>query len=445
VYHHYVGGKYFRELGYTDLYACTVVADQQDGFAIPPAQRPVRDLATGGVRTAADVLAREPGCAARFGPARWDAFRADVAWFRARTPPRQWAQTLTDHGMNATPAWTILGTWLAGAGPVGEARVRAVALADPLLLAAAWAALFWGFGWRPACVALVFWGTNAPAQASWTAGAFLRQDWFAASAFGLALLRRGLPAAGGAALTAAALLRVFPAFLVAAVGLRGLATWARRRSRGPALADRRFVLGCLAAAVAGVAVSTAVAGRLDAWPAFAANSRRHLDTPLVNFMGLPTVLAFDPSTSLRRTKDLAAPDPYAAWHAAVRERLAARAPLRWGAALAFAALLLAAVRREPRWSAAVLGVGLAVIAAPIGCYYYAMLAFYGLLAEERPWAGALLLGLAAATVALTSTALREEEVYVAQSAACAAYVVAVTAAIAWSGRRAAPAREAAPA
>lgn len=438
-YHHVLGSKYFGQLGYTGLYDCTVFADYEDGFSIPPETRPVRDLATNRVVTAADILADATRCPLRSSSSQWSTFRADVGWFRERMPPRRWAAMLTDHGMNATPAWVMLGSWLAGTTPVGEARVRALVLADVLLLSATWAALFWAFGWRSACVALIFWATIHPARGSWTMGAYLRQDWFAATGMGLAFLRRDRSFAAGCALTVAALLRVFPGFLLVALALRAGLACVRRRSWRPAADDRRLALGCAAMLVIGLAAPTLWSGRPDAWREFAVNSRKHLDTPLVNFMGLPTVIAFDFDTRLRHTKNLSAPDPYGPWHAAVRAQHRQRAAFRWAAALGFGVLLALAVRFQTPSTAAILGIGLVVIAGQVGSYYYAILAFYGLLTCDRKasggeWVGAGLLALSAATWAIASSGTREEEPYVAASLLCSLFVLAVTIAMARPAR-----------
>jgi hypothetical protein len=429
--HHYLGAKYFPELGYTHLYTCTIVVDHESGFPIPPEQRPVRRLENNELTTAAALLAEPHGCRERFGPIRWQAFQRDVAFLRAHfTNPGRWARMMTDHGMNASPAWVALAHWVISDTPITQASMLRLALLDPLLMVLAWGALFASFGWRTACVALIYWGTNAPADPKWTMGAFLRQDWLAAVAIGLALLHRGWPAAGGFALTWAALLRVFPGFLVASVLLHGALDLARRRSLRPTRETGRFVAGCAAAVVAGVALSSAVAGTPKTWLDFATNSRKHLQTPLVNFMGLPTVVAFSPETSARRLRDTRLADPYEHWHDGFRATLARRAPWLWVAAGAFVLLLAFAVRHEPLWSSAILGTGLAVITSPIACYYYSILCAYGLLGPRREPAGIALLLLSASGWAISSSTLRLEEPYVAQSAACVVYVLLVTALVA---------------
>lgn len=437
LYHHFIGGKYLRELGYTRLYDCTLIADDESGFEIPAAQRPIRRLATNRVEMGAGVVADPDACKRHFTPERWDAFREDVRWFRERATPRRWAAALNDHGFNATPAWAIAGTTLANLGPASDARMHALASIDPLLLAAMWAAACWGFGWRTAAVALIFWGTNELGRAAWIGGAFLREDWLAATVVGLALLRRGRAAAAGAALTVATLLRVFPGFLVAAFALRAaIGCWRRRSVRLPP-SELRFALGCAAALALVVPLSAAATGSFDIWREFADNSRKHLATPLTNFMGLKTVAAFSPAATVLRVRDFSLPDPYTPWHEAQRASFERRAGWFWAAVVAFGALLAVAVVREEEWAAPILGTGLVVIAAQIGSYYYALLSVYGLLGARREPAPIGLLLLSACTWAIASSARAYDETSMWQSLACVVYAVAVTALAARRGGAAA--------
>ena len=63
IFHHYVGSKYFRELSYSRLYDCTVVADYGSGYSFPAHKRPVRRLGSNRIDWATDVLADPEACA----------------------------------------------------------------------------------------------------------------------------------------------------------------------------------------------------------------------------------------------------------------------------------------------------------------------------------------------------------------------------------------------
>jgi hypothetical protein len=437
LYHHYVGAKYFREVGYDRLYRCTVLADHEAGFPIPPERRPVRRLETAEIGWASELLADPDLCRRHFTPARWESFQRDVGFLRERFVPRQWALMLTDHGLNATPLWIAVGGALANAAPASELQLRALALLDPLLLAAAWAAAFWAFGWRPACVALIFWGTAEPCESGWVLGAFLRQDWLATSMIGVALLRRGRPAAGGFALAWATGLRVFPGFLVAALVLRSAVAAVRTHSLRIAPADRRFALGCVAALALALPLSAAGTTGLGSWRDFAHNSRVYLEHPLTNFMGWRTALSFDPSTSARVLRLPSGEDAYREWGQAVRANFERREPLYWAGLAAFVLLLGAAASRASDWVAAILGAGLVVMSVEVASYYYALLLLYGFLSERHPLVGAGLLGLSALTWGIAEHMGFQDETSAVQSAACAAFAFLATAAVWRAGRRAA--------
>ncbi len=433
-FHHFVGAKYFPELGYTRLYDCALIADYEDDFAIRPERRPVRRLATNEVAFATEVLAEPDACKEHFTPARWESFRRDVRWFRTRLPPRRWAKALTDHGMNATPAWLIAGSMLADAGPATAQRIGRLALLDPALLVAMWACVVWAFGWRVAAAAVIFWGTNQPGHFGWVGGAYLRLDWLAASVLGVCLLRRGHPAGAGAALTAATLLRVFPGLLVAALVLRAGADLWRRRSLRPAPEHLRFAAGALLMLAVALPMAARVSGGSGAWLGFYENSRMHLATPLGNFVGWKTALSLDPAQPQHRLRDPSRVDPVEPWYEAQRATFAAREPWFWLGLAAFVALLARAVSRQPRhddWVAAVLGCGLVVVGAQIGSYYYALLLLYGLLSGRHPGIGALLCGLSAAGWWIYAAAGWRDLAYGWISVACVAFAFGVTALMAW--------------
>ena len=425
-YLYFTGSKYFAELGYDRLYRCTAVAEAEDGRADAVAKRFMRDTEVNRLVRGATALESPEACKAHFTPERWQAFRADVRWFRDRLPPRQWRLTQIDHGYNATPAWSILAVTLANTGPASDARILTLALIDPALLLAMWGAVCWAFGWRAACVAALFWGTSYPSVFGWTGGAYLRQDWLAASIVSLCLLRKERPAAAGFLLVCAALLRVFPALIGVGLGLKAATSLGRRRTLRLEPAHARFAAGAGAALVLVLPLSVATTG-IDAWPDFVENSRVHLDTPLQNYLGLKTVLSYDHSVRSRFAKDASAEDPWAAWKQARREAFEGRGWLFVGAVLAYLALLARAVSQQEDWVAAALGIGLIPIAAELTGYYYAVLLGMGLLWTRRESVGAALCGLSALGWGIANRWHFYDEIYTWISLAAVAFVLLATA------------------
>jgi hypothetical protein len=429
VFHYYVGAKYFPEVGYTRLYRCVVIADAEDGLLFRAERRKVRHLESNTLGGTQAILADPERCKAHFSEARWALFKHDIAWFRGRMPPAFWEQAQRDHGYNGTPAWGILGSTLAGLGPASSTQILLLALLDPLLLLLMWAAVGWAFGWRVMCVALLYWGTNYPARFFWNGGAYLRQDWLAISIIGICMLRRQRMAAGGFALTAAALLRVFPGLIIVGVLLKALMKMWSERTLTPSPGHRRFALGCVAALALLVTASAVVAGSWTAWSGFIDNSRKHADTPLTNHMGLKTVVAYDHDTRARLSAPLGLEeDPFLVWKEARRRVFEERVYLFAGLVLGFLILLARAVKNEEDWVAAVLAVGLVPVATELTCYYYSVFLAFGFLWARRESIGVGLCALAALTCLIATLFDWNDEQYTAMSVATLAFVAFATAA-----------------
>ncbi len=414
-FHYYVGAKYFPELGYTDLYECAVAANLAAG-RIPP----------GTVVTATNLLTNhleplDPGvalqrCTARFTPDRWQGFVTDVSWFRERVSPDVWHRILQDHGYNGTPAWGVLGSLLANTGPATDEQIGLLTAIDSFLLLVMWGFVTWAFGWRGACVGLLFWGTNYPARFWWNGGAFLRMDWLVCTVVAVCLLKRGKPRAGGALLGIAMFLRIFPGVVLLALVLTAIARWLSERKITVTLEERHIVQGALAAAILLLPLSLVVAGgghriRWTAWEEFEANGRKHIDTPLTNNMGLETILTYRLDTRATHLKRRGDPDPFEAWKEAHRATASRMAPvfllLALGAAGGFAILL----HGRPAWVVAAAGVGLISALTTLTCYYYSVFLVLALLWVERQGIGAAFAAVAAVSCVVPAFLSLDEDRY----------------------------------
>lgn len=286
-FHYYMGAKYFRELGYDGLYKCSAVAQDELGTVTwEGGPRPVRvDLSKevhhpdkkirnlGGDNLLIPVtpfLEHPEQCRTRFAPVRWAAFKEDVKFFRFSSDKSYWEDMQKDHGYNPPPVWTVGGWVFASMFPAGHAFqlpilgkviwLQALAMLDVGYLAAMFAALWWGFGWRVFAVGAVFWGTQASAPFYWTGGAFLRQDWLFFLVLAAALVRKRCPRLAGAALVYAGLLRIFPGLAVIGwLTVAGYYVWDHRHS--PAGRHRPLVIALAAATVLAAAAIHFTAGR----------------------------------------------------------------------------------------------------------------------------------------------------------------------------------------
>jgi hypothetical protein len=418
-FHYYMGPKYFPELSYFSLYECLAAAEIELGAGAAVARRAYRDLETNQPISGARLRAKARDCQQRFSPARWSLFVEDVDWFRHRVP--NWGAIMQDWGYNATPVWNAMGAALIDEEPVSEAQLGWLTLLDVAVIWAAFGLIAWGFGWRTACVASIFWGTYVASGYAWAGGSILRHAWLLASVAGLCLLRRRKPLAAGAAITGAALLSIFPGFLAVGIGMKALHGWFSERRLFLSPTHRRLLLG--AALALGLLLPAALpsGGTPSAWLAFVANSRIDSE-PSPNNMGLPTLLSYDPAQTLRASSLV---DPAGAgreWTAAQKRTLEARRPI-WAALVAgWLWLSIGAVRRHPDWVAALLGLGFVVFAFQLSCYYYGFMLLFGLLWPRHRSIGIALCGLAAASLWLGERWLDDEDLYIRLSGMAVAFL-----------------------
>jgi hypothetical protein len=414
-FHYYIGAKYQPELGYTHLYECTVAADVAAGRIAPSDLVTVRNLETNHLEPLLGAKVLE-GCSPYFSPERWQSFISDVEWFHDRSNPGRWQSILSDHGYNGTPAWGILGRILANAGPASSDQIRILATIDSALLLAMWAVVAWAWGWRPAAVAALSWGTNYAARYWWNGGAFLRMDWLFCLVVGVSLLRKEKPRAAGAVLCLAALLRIFPG-----VVLIGLAATAAARFLGEKRVallshEKRFLEGVVGALVLVLPFSVLVAGgghtmRWSAWQEFAQNSKKHLSTPLTNNMGLKTVLTYRTDTRAETVNRGGDADPFGPWKEAHR-RTAERMKLPYLILAAASIVAFAWVfRSKETWLVAAAAVGLIPMATELTCYYYAFLLVPALLTVERDEIGIMFVGLSLVSCIVPAFLIWDEDTY----------------------------------
>ena len=438
--YHYIMGAKYPELRYSRLYQCTGVADSQDGLTSRVKARKMRRIESDNELGTSDEILKHPElCTDAFkDPQRWQAFRADIRFFRSRFSAERWDESQNDHGYNATPVWAIVARAIVERVDLTWDHIIDLGIIDSGFLIVMWLAVLWAFGWKGAAVAAIWWGCNFPARFYWNGGSFLRYDWQLWMIVGICLLRKRWHVSAGAALTYGTLLRVFPGFVVAALVLKALAAMVRERRVFLSREHMRFAAGCIAAMLVLIPLSGWATNGLDAWPQFAQNSKKHLATALTNNMGLKTVLGYDFATRAINMRNDKMEDPFREWKDAKKHFYHTRAPIYYILIALFCLILArAGDREEDDWVAACLGAGLIVIAAELTCYYYGFLLTYGLLWERRRLPGILSAALAAFTCFIYDALSWNDDHFAAMSLGCVVVVVAVTAHIAFGKRMAA--------
>jgi hypothetical protein len=209
------------------------------------------------------------------------------------------------------------------------------------------------------------------------------------------------------------------------IGLSALARAWRERRLVLAPEHRRLLLGALLALVLVVPAASYLAGGVDAWLGFVANSR--LDSgPGPNNMGLPTLLSYDGDTLRMRGID---PESrlFHGWSEARQQKLLDRLP--WLLALngALLVLVLTAARRQPDWVVAILGLGFVVFAFQLTNYYYVLLLPFALLWPRHRSIGIALIASVLAAHWLRGRWIDSEEFFTRSSAVAVLFVAYATA------------------
>lgn len=287
--HYYLGSKYFREVGYADLYTAMLRAEAEryDNHFMAVEARDLRSNALMHIRA---LLADSDAVKGQFTPARWAAFQDDVAYFRDAMRA-QYGEVLRDHGFNPTPVWALLGGTLANLVPAGSHRgIVLLTLLDPLIEAALFAAIGWAFGTEVLLLSLIYFCLPFGASFGWTGGSFLRHMWLAGVLGAACCLERGRHGMAGVLLALATCLRVFPFVFAAGLACKaGLGLWRERRLSA---AHARFFLAFVLTGLL-LGAGTALLPRgLQHWAEFRTNMERHVATEATNIVGLTQILAY---------------------------------------------------------------------------------------------------------------------------------------------------------
>ena len=116
VYHYYMGSKYFPELGYHNLYAAHMAADNEwiatrpdkmDGKLDYSMVTRSRSMKTYQLMARDDLAATFDQSV--FTDERWDEFGKDLRLMRPLYPKKKWRKVVQDLGYNPAPPWTLVG------------------------------------------------------------------------------------------------------------------------------------------------------------------------------------------------------------------------------------------------------------------------------------------------------------------------------------------------
>ena len=294
MFHYYLGSKYFKELGYHELYNAVIVADAEQDNAL--AGIPFyTDLRTYQNAQRVTALANGVSVKNRFSARRWRAFKEDVAFFKKATGmPRSPGLRflVTDHGYNASPASTFLLSILTNAVPVTQ--VRLLAVLDLFLVGGMLLLVFRTFGFELGAMFSIFFYANALNDHEYIAGSLLRYDWLFCIVAAVCLLEKGRHASSAFFLTVSAMLRVFPAVL-----FTGIAVTILQKLKASRKIDKESARFVLAAAVTALTLfvlpAMSFGSTLKPWQNFFTNTALHNSGVYVNHLGFRGIALFEPS------------------------------------------------------------------------------------------------------------------------------------------------------
>jgi hypothetical protein len=412
-FHYYLGSKYFKEIGYNQLYECTAVAEIELGRRSSVANREIRDLRVNLIKQVKDTyILTDPGqCKNHFTAARWEDWKKDVDWFYHSSVGSYWDNMQKDHGYNPPPVWTMTGKFFGSFAPAGDKFFKILSMIDVAFHVGIVLLFYWAFGFRAMAVMTVFWGCNAPANFYWTGGAFLRQDWLFFLVAALCCARKRKFFLAGGALTWSALLRVFPMIFFGGWGIMVLLEIIRRYrfgttgepktgtgvlsiKREPGLLGylhpdhRRLLAGCIVALGVLVPASVAVCG-VDSYKQFFGHTIKvHNATPLTNHMGLETMLVANWDGRMRFLRDDNMDDPFEGWKQGRLDRFKMMKPLfLLICAGVFGWTVWALRRTKLLWVGLALSTCLVISMTNLTCYYYSLFLVVPALIKVRPSLG----------------------------------------------------------
>lgn len=272
-FHYYVGAKYFDEVGYWDLYECTVKALGETRFQNKDT---VRDLRTYQKVNVARVLETGPDCLDRFSPERWEQFKSDLElWSQTRVRMRK---MVTDHGYNGTPVQAFFAGRLANLIPVSEAALAQAALIDAFIICLMMVIVCRTFGWKLGLVFAVFYFTNVVDRYMIIGASFMRFWWLLTLVGGIAALKLRKHGWAGGLLAASTMLNVFPALFV--FGVLVHYGWESIRTKSISRGARRFVLAAGLTTICLGALGAAHGQGFANYREFENNMRLHTSDPV---------------------------------------------------------------------------------------------------------------------------------------------------------------------
>ncbi len=232
VIHYYLGPKYFDELGYFDLYAACIIADEEAGKYFKPAPPTYQHQDINGyeIRPYRAALERTDEIKSKFEGDRWDGFVHDFTTLQREfygLEKKYWYQLINDHGFNGTPGWSGYAAPIVNL--VDADQVKLICYIDIGLLLVAIGVAWWAFGGWSAAFLFFFILTTYSTRWPTISWAIMRYDYAAALIMAVSFVKKGRPLLAGIFAGHTAAMRIFPATFFFGPGVQG--AWKALRHR----------------------------------------------------------------------------------------------------------------------------------------------------------------------------------------------------------------------
>lgn len=213
----YMGAKYFKEVGYRNLYAAAIVADseQNNFFGDINSYKYGADFS---VREKENAFKTSLDWKGNFTNERWQEFKSDLEFFKQKTDVRDlfdrqvrldwwnWYNILNDFGLEPSPAWVFPASIISNLlSPANSSTMVLIVLIDFIFLAGIAYFITLAFGINSAMLTLIAFFTMHATIYSWTGSSFMRFDWLFLLVASLSFLKREKYLIAGALLAASSL------------------------------------------------------------------------------------------------------------------------------------------------------------------------------------------------------------------------------------------------
>jgi hypothetical protein len=206
--YYYINSKYFKELGYFDLYPAMLIADSEAENLLTKISR-YRDLNDYQIVSAKKAQTDKARIKKNFSAQRWQKFKHDVDFLVHNSIAGGWSYFFIDHGYNPPPTWTIIGGTLSRLFPVE--LIKFIAMIDFVLIIIMFIFIMKAFSTSTMLFALLFFLCTFSGRWPVLGQSLLRFDWLAATVISVCLLKKERYGWAGGLFMYASLNRIFPA------------------------------------------------------------------------------------------------------------------------------------------------------------------------------------------------------------------------------------------